>query len=118
HPPREGPEGNENARSLVLLVSHAGHHVLLTGDLEGAGMNRVLELPPRHRIEVLMAPHHGSATRSVHPADLVGWCRPRVVVSCQGPPRTPEPTPTAYRSADVAYLSTWAHGAVIVRSSR
>ncbi len=101
----------------MLLVSHAGHRVLLTGDLEGTGMNRVLELTPR-RVEVLMAPHHGSATRSVHPADLVGWGRPRVVVSCQGAPRTPEPTPKAYRSADVAYLSTWAHGAVTVRSGK
>src|SRR5262249_11341860 len=35
HPPANGPEGNENARSLVLLVRHAGHVLLLTGDLEG-----------------------------------------------------------------------------------
>jgi competence protein ComEC len=37
HPPAVGPEGNENARSLVLLVRHLGHTVLLTGDLEGPG---------------------------------------------------------------------------------
>jgi competence protein ComEC len=115
HPPRDGPEGNENARSLVLLVSHAGRRVLLTGDLEGAGMDRVLKLPDR-RVDVLMAPHHGSATRSVHPADLVAWAKPGVVVSCQGAPRGPEPTPKPYRAADVAFLSTWAHGAVTVRS--
>jgi competence protein ComEC len=38
HPPPAGPDGNENARSLVLLVRHAGHSILLTGDLEGRGL--------------------------------------------------------------------------------
>src|SRR5262249_6284224 len=37
HPPPVGPEGNENARSLVLLVRYEGRSILLTGDLEGAG---------------------------------------------------------------------------------
>ena len=54
HPPAVGPEGNENARSLVLEVRHAGHTLLLTGDLEGPGLERVLGLPP-HRVDVLMA---------------------------------------------------------------
>jgi beta-lactamase superfamily II metal-dependent hydrolase len=87
----------------------------VAGDLEAAGMDRLLGLP-QQPVEVLMAPHHGSATRTVHPADLVAWGRPRVVVSCQGTPRGPEPTPKPYRAADVAFLSTWAHGAVTVRS--
>ncbi len=42
----EGPDGVENVRSLVLLVRHAGRSVLLTGDLEKAGLDRVLGLPP------------------------------------------------------------------------
>jgi hypothetical protein len=65
-----------------------------------------------------MAPRHGSATKSVHPGDLVQWSDPRVVVSCQGPPRRAEPTPEAYRSPRVVFLSTWAHGAITVRSGR
>jgi competence protein ComEC len=44
-PPPTGPSGPENVRSLVLLVRHAGHTILLTGDLEGAGLERVLALP-------------------------------------------------------------------------
>jgi competence protein ComEC len=47
HPPPVGPDGNENARSMVLLVRHAGHSVLLTGDLEGPGLDHVLGLPAR-----------------------------------------------------------------------
>ncbi|HEX4613536.1 MAG TPA: ComEC/Rec2 family competence protein, partial [Urbifossiella sp.] len=46
HPPAVGPDGVENVRSLVLLVRHAGNTVLLTGDLEGAGQERVVALPP------------------------------------------------------------------------
>src|SRR5262249_59982894 len=60
HPPAVGPAGNENARSLVLRVRHAGHSILLTGDLEGEGLRRVIgELPPQ-RSDVLMAPPPGS----------------------------------------------------------
>jgi competence protein ComEC len=54
HPPAHGPGGKENFRSLVLLVQHAGHRILLTGDLEGPGMNRVQDLPPPH-VDVLTA---------------------------------------------------------------
>jgi competence protein ComEC len=60
HPPAEGPEGNENVRSLVLLVRHGGHTLLLTGDLEGPGLERLLGLRPAP-VDVLMSCHflHG-----------------------------------------------------------
>jgi competence protein ComEC len=48
HPPAEEIGKNENARSMVLLVKHEGNSMLLTGDLEGAGMDRLLAMPPRH----------------------------------------------------------------------
>ncbi len=59
HPPEQGPAGNENSRSLVLVVKHGSFSLLLTGDLEGLGADRVLGLPSRH-VDLLMAPHHGS----------------------------------------------------------
>src|SRR5262249_21155062 len=113
HPPAEGPEGNENARSLVLLVRHAGHAILLTGDLEGAGLERLLRLP-RVSVEVLMAPHHGSRTSNT--PGLAAWCRPRVVVSCQGPPPGGRERPEPYTASGAPFLGTWPHGAVTVRS--
>ena len=45
HPPANGPAGRENVRSLVLLVRHRGHTILLTGDLEGAGVDAVIARP-------------------------------------------------------------------------
>ena len=113
HPPPVGPEGNENARSLVLLVRHAGHTVLLTGDLEGPGLARVLMLPAV-RADVLMAPHHGS--RTANTAELARWARPKVVISCEGPPPGPARPAEPYTAMGAIFLGTWPHGAVTVRS--
>jgi competence protein ComEC len=115
HPPPVGPDGTENARSLVLLVQHAGHSLLLTGDLEEPGLGRVLSQPFRP-IDVLMAPHHGS--KAANPAALVAWCRPRLVVACQGPPPWPTQVPAVYESGGATYLGTWPNGAVTIVSHK
>ena len=114
HPPAIGPDGNENARSLVLQVRHAGHSILLTGDLEGAGLQRVLgELPPR-RVEVLMAPHHGShLTNTPELARGRGRkssCPVRVARSA-----TSE-LAKRYSRVGAHFLDTHRHGAVTIRS--
>src|SRR5262249_41639846 len=105
--------GNENARSLVLAVRHAGHTILLTGDLEGEGMRRVLALESVH-CQVLMCPHHGS--RAADPPGLSQWAKPKVVVSCQGAPRGRGGTADVYAARGAQFLSTWDEGAVTVRS--
>jgi competence protein ComEC len=46
HPPAKGPAGKENVRSLVLLVRHGTWSMLLTGDLEEAGLTQVLAKKP------------------------------------------------------------------------
>jgi competence protein ComEC len=113
HPPAVGPEGNENARSLVLLVHHAQHTLLLTGDLEGPGLARVLTLPPV-RPDIFMAPHHGS--RLTNTAELARWAQPNVVVSCEGPPRGPTRPAEPYSQIGAIFFSTWKYGAVTIRS--
>lgn len=113
HPPARGPSGNENARSMVLLVHHGTHQILLTGDLEGPGLEKVLGLPSRS-IDVLMAPHHGSPRCS--PAELAQWARPRVVIACQGQPLGGRAKPEPYTAIGATYLGTWPHGAVTVIS--
>src|SRR5262249_32485501 len=113
HPPRVGPEGNENARSMVLLVEHAGHSILLTGDLDGAGRDRVLASPPV-KVDVLMAPHHGSFIANT--PELALWAQPSVVVSSQKKPRALGRTDEVYEARNAEFLATWTHGAVTVRS--
>lgn len=59
-PPAQGLPGGDNANSLVLSVVYGKHRLLLTGDLEDAGVEFFLRRPPE-RYDVITAPHHGSA---------------------------------------------------------
>jgi competence protein ComEC len=113
HPPAVGPEGNENARSLVLEVRHAGHVLLLTGDLEGPGLERLLQLPPR-RIGVLMAPHHGSPRSNI--PRLAEWASPALVVASQGPPPRAALRSHPYSPGRTKVLGTWPDGAITIHS--
>ena len=112
HPPRGGPPGSENERSLVLRVAHAGHAVLLTGDLEKEGTAHLLALPPRPA-EVVMAPHHGS--RAAFPPAVRAWAAPRLVVVSRGPQERPGVVPADAPGA--AVWDTGTAGAVTVRSN-
>ena len=114
HPPPTGPPGVENARSLVLLITHEDRQILLTGDLADAGMQRFLARPPV-LVDVLMSPHHGSL--SVNTPQLAKHTQPKVVVSCQGKARG-KGTAEVYRQLHIPFLSTWEHGAVTVSSRR
>jgi competence protein ComEC len=119
HPPDKGPEGKENFRSLVLVVRHAGHGLMLTGDLEGPGLARVVNLPPP-RVDVLMAPHHGSRAGDhlelINRTNLALLTGCRVIVSCQGLPLSSPSKPDPYATSGAWYLGTWPHGAVTIRS--
>jgi competence protein ComEC len=86
HPPREGVFGRDNANSLLLAVEFAGRRILLPGDLESPGIERVMADPPLD-CDVLLAPHHGS--ESSDPPGFAAWCRPEwVVMSGRRPERT------------------------------
>jgi competence protein ComEC len=115
HPPPAGPEGTEDVRSMVLLVRHRGHSILLTGDLEVAGQQHLFaSMKQKLPVDVLQAPHHGS--RKANNAELAQWARPQVVVSCQGPPVWPAREADPYLTVNAKRLTTWDHGAVTFRS--
>ena len=85
HPP-DGwhPETSDNSRSLVLDVAFAGHHLLLTGDLEQPGLDQVVASPPPEPApDAFLAPHHGG--KSSNPDWLYEWANPRAVVVSQRP---------------------------------
>jgi competence protein ComEC len=114
HPPAKRLGDNENAHSLVLQIRHRGHVILLTGDLEGTGLQRVLGELPTRRVDVLMAPHHGSQVSNT--SDLARWARPRVVVSCQGRPPVAKDVRKFYAQVGAHFLDTQEQGAVTIRS--
>jgi competence protein ComEC len=113
HPPSFGPDGLENVRSMVLLIRHRGHSILLTGDLEKEGLEQVLALP-RRPIDVLMSPHHGS--RVANTPRLLEWARPKLAIASQGPPRYPAREPDVYEQAKVPQWRTVEHGAITLHS--
>lgn len=81
NPPRFGTGGNNNSDSLVVLVESAGEKILLTGDIEGPGLEALLQQEPL-TCGLVMAPHHGSFNSN--PSQFVNWSNPRVVVISGG----------------------------------
>lgn len=82
HPPRQRVAGNDNANSLVVRFEQGGRSLILPGDLEPPGMQRVLDLPRPPPGGVLMAPHHGSLT--LDNRSMLDWARPREVIVSGG----------------------------------
>lgn len=123
HPSPIGPNGNENTRSLVLLMRHEGHTILLTGDLEGEGQ-RLVTSRPIAPVDVMLAPHHGAKNANApkglpekpEPGVMAAWARPKLVVSSQ---RAGTPTDHLHASYGAAGSTVWdtpTAGAVTIRS--
>jgi len=73
---------SENDRSCVLRISYAGHSVLLPGDIEARAEYRLLRESPDWFVEpheLLLLPHHGSATSSTNA--MVAVTRPAYAVA-------------------------------------
>jgi competence protein ComEC len=69
----------DNNRSLVTLVSFGAFSMILPGDLEKAGIQKLLkDHQPFPRVDWLMAPHHGRA--SGEPLLCAQGFHPRFVV--------------------------------------
>jgi len=108
HPPSGFSDAHDNAHSLVLDITSAGRRILLTGDLEGKGLERLLALPAR-RCDVWLAPHHGG--RTANPPDLVRWAAPRIVLASCRRDDTGSRLRQVYPDAE-AILTTGTSGAV------
>ncbi|MGN6137008.1 MAG: ComEC/Rec2 family competence protein [Aureliella sp.] len=115
HPPGQWSDKDDNGNSLTLLVEFAGRTCLLPGDLERAGLERLLETPPR-RCDVLMAPHHGSLTQD--PQAIFQWCQPQWVV-VSGGPRAAQPAAVGHYSRPESQTAiTHRDGAIQMRIDR
>jgi competence protein ComEC len=120
HPPPEGVppkskrDDRDNANSIVLAVEYAGQRMLLPGDLEKRGVDRLLA-QPAWDCDVLLAPHHGSAQSN--PAGFAGWSTPEWVIISGGHDASPAVL-TAYEDRGGRVLHTARDGAVRVRLRR
>ena len=114
-PPEPGARQG-NSASCVLLIEAADRRVLLAGDIDAAA-EHALALPP---VDVLLVPHHGSATSSS--ASFVAMTRPRFAIVGSGWDNHfghPHPDVVArYRDVGSHVLSTAISGALLWRSVR
>ncbi|MBL8888366.1 MAG: DNA internalization-related competence protein ComEC/Rec2 [Planctomycetaceae bacterium] len=65
------PDG-DNSNSLVLLVEYGSRRILLTADVEGAGLQSLLEQEPGN-FDIIQVPHHGS--RESQPKLVANWAK-------------------------------------------
>lgn len=112
HPGRAGVAGSDNANSLVLLVEYQGRRILLTGDVEGAGLATLLTQEPID-CDVALAPHHGS--RRSDPPGFTAWAKPEWVVISGGFDRNDTQVLGAYQDHGAQVLHTAYDGAVTIR---
>jgi competence protein ComEC len=65
-PPLKGIPGvtkdDLNNHSLVLLLSVGSQRMLMTGDLEAAGIRWLIQQMPEQKVQILKVPHHGSSS--------------------------------------------------------
>lgn len=118
-PPEPARRASANALSCVLRVSHPAGTVLLAGDVEARQERRLVELFGAQGLaaDVLLVPHHGSATSSTDAfLDAVG---PRwAIVQAAYRSRFGHPHPRVlarYARRGVEVLRTDADGAVQLR---
>jgi competence protein ComEC len=115
HPPPRGTLGTDNANSIVLHVEAHGRRILLTGDLEGPGMDDLLDEEPV-AYDAALAPHHGSAYSN--PPGFAAWATPQAVVISGGQGDISADVKHAYASAGCRVFHTAEDGAVRVTLTR
>lgn len=111
HPPPSGVAGSDNANSIVAEIEYLHRRILLPGDLEAAGMDDLLAECPGN-VDVLMAPHHGSANSE--PQLFLAWCNPEFVVVSGGRDSLTPATRPLFARPGCRLLHTAEVGAVTV----
>ena len=111
HPPPRGVTGNDNANSLVLRLSFQGRTLLLPGDLEAAGLDRLFRAVSLD-CDLTMAPHHGSQLS--RPADFSAWAKPEWTVISGGSWRDTSAAESTFSRFGIHVLHTAYSGAVRV----
>lgn len=111
HPNAGDQFETDNANSLVMEIDYAGRRILLTGDLEGPGLQQLLARPKR-KVDVLLAPHHGSL--KANPPAFAQWARPDYVVVSGGRALHPPALQNSY-GEHAHILFTREEGAVTVK---
>lgn len=113
-PPHERFLNNNDSSLVMRWESASGHSLLLTGDIGGAALSRLINTtdPDLLRVDVLELPHHGA--RDAHAQRLVALANARVVVQSAGTRRVRNDPWRDYRPNGL-WLVTGRDGAIDIR---
>lgn len=111
HPELTFDSRHDNANSLVLMMEYQGRRILLCGDLEEEGLERLMQSEP-HDFDVVLAPHHGSLR--ANPRRFAEWAHAEYVVVSGGRVGLSQALSPSY-GADTRIMTTDANGAIIVQ---
>ena len=109
HPAGTFASAEDNANSVVLRLTYAGRSLLLTGDLEGAGLQELLRQEARP-VDIMLAPHQGSV--AANDRRLAAWAARVYVVLSTGDAESLDRVRSRY-DASSTLLSTAQSGAVM-----
>jgi competence protein ComEC len=70
----------DNEESIVLEIEYAGRKILLTADVEGRPLARIMNEEKSSACDLAMVPHHGSPNS--RPAAFLDWANPKIAVVC------------------------------------
>jgi competence protein ComEC len=87
---------SDNESSLVLQLQFGNQRVLLPGDIEEQGVQRLVAREPGG-FEIVMLPHHGS--QHSLPSQMANWSNPQVVVASTGHSNLPREVRKIYDAA-------------------
>lgn len=113
-PPHERADDANSSSLVVRWESQTGHSLLLTGDIGGAALGRLIDTtdPALLRVDVLELPHHGADDD--HARRLVALSNAPVVIQSAGTKRVRRDPWKDYRTQGL-WLVTGRDGATQVR---
>lgn len=114
-PPHERTDDANSSSLVVRWQSNAGHTMLLTGDIGGDALGRLIDTtdPELLRVDVLELPHHGADDD--HARRLVALSNARIVIQSAGTNRVRRDPWRDYRTLGL-WLVTGRDGSIRVRS--
>ena len=95
-PQRGERHDSDNEASLVLKLQIGNQRVLLPGDIEEQGVQRLIDRE-QGGFEILMLPHHGS--QHSLPLQMANWSNPQVAVASTGHSNLPPQVRKIYDAA-------------------
>ena len=74
-----GQNLSDNDRSSVILINYSGRKILFCSDIEKFAQAQLLKLYPALKVDILIAPHHGSA-RTID-EEFIKQLQPQILVT-------------------------------------